>query len=97
MVTLKVCIHAVLIGLLLLWSPAVGQDSTSLPLKYNLTVLEGDGTDTCPPDGQARADIIGDVRTVIQDVILPLIEEQPSKFAGPILTAGMQYRCKYHV
>lgn len=70
MVTLKVCIHAVLIGLLLLWSPAVGQDSTSLPLKYNLTVLEGDGN-TCPPGGQARADIIGDVRTVIQDDILP--------------------------
>ena len=50
-------------------------DDTSLPLSYNVTELQGDGA-TCPNDQlrqETRDNIMTDVRTQLQDTVVPLI------------------------
>jgi len=44
----------VLLGLLLLAGPAIGQESATLPMRYNATTLQGDG-EGCPTTDQCNA------------------------------------------
>ena len=53
--------------LLVLRHPAAGQESASLPVRYNATTLQGDGG-VCPPAderGEVRADITQDIRKIL--------------------------------
>ena len=69
----------VLLGLLLLAGPAIGQESATLPVRYNARTLEGDG-EGCPTTDQrntVRANITEGIRTLLQNNVLPLIRGNP--------------------
>ena len=58
----------VLLGLLLLAGPAIGQESATLPVRYNARTLEGDG-EGCPTTDQrntVRANITEGIRTLLE-------------------------------
>jgi len=72
MLTTYICI--VLLGPALLWSTATGQ--SSLPVAYNVTTLPA-GEQQCPSDAersQTRARIIGDLRTILQNDVIPTLQ-----------------------
>ena len=69
--------------LLLLGGSAAGQESSSLPVRYNVTTLQGDGQ-LCPSADQrdgVRANISQAIRSVISFSVLPVI--QPCECGGP--------------
>ena len=71
-------VRIVLLALLVYCAASEAQsqgDDTSLPLSYNATELQGDGA-TCPNDQlrqETRDNIATDVRTQLQDTVVPLI------------------------
>ncbi len=65
----------VILGLLVLGDPAVGQESPALPVTYSATVLPGDGGG-CPTTDQRAATISAintDIRTLLQCEVVPLL------------------------
>ena len=83
----------VLLTLLVCFAASEAQsqgDDTSLPLSYNATELQGDGA-TCPNDQlrqETRDNITTDVRTLLQDTVVPeILNLIPTPFCPCISSA----------